>query len=641
MTSLVEVRVISPDGDDFQGTANVSVGGTLLDAAMAAGADISATCGRRGRCRSCRVKIISGDAPPPTLQDRLQLGHDEVQEQFRLACQTQVIGPCEIMVAPPRTETGHQILAGTGDADVGNLDICSGVQKMCIKAVAPMDENSQSTDLQEILNKLPDTTEAPTSLAVLRQIPSVLREDGGRLTVTTFANRITHVESGDTTEHMYGMAFDIGTTSVVGTLVDLISGEELASVGNINPQAVHGGDLMSRIAFAQFDEKNLATLRGEILNAINGYVAEACEKASIAVDHVYKMVIVGNTCMHHIFLGIDTSHVGLAPYAPVLSGSIVLPSSELPLKRAPNAIVCLLPIIAGFVGADTTAAILATKIHQSPNTRCLVDIGTNGEVVMGSKGRLMACSAPAGPALEGGQIHQGMRAAIGAIEKVHIDDDIHLGVIGDTKPIGICGSGLIDAIASMMDAELIDGAGRLRNKDFDQLPENLQIRFKSKDGTRSMVLASKEESGTGEEIILTQMDIRQLQLAKAAIYAGIVMLQTVMNVSNSELHELYVCGGFGNYINMESAIKIRLVPNLPLERVSYFGNAALMGAQIALLSEAERANADEIVHSVEHVALATHPAFQEIFVEACNLANIDLKEDRKKARQKVQNVSAT
>ncbi|MDG2204095.1 MAG: ASKHA domain-containing protein, partial [Alphaproteobacteria bacterium] len=233
-----------------------------------------------------------------------------------------------------------------------------------------------------------------------------------------------------------------------------------------------------------------------------------------------------------------------------------------------------------------------------------------------------------------------MRAAIGAIEKVHIDDDIHLGIIGDAKPIGICGSGLIDAIANMMDAGLVDGAGRLRNKDFEQLPENLQIRYKSKDGTRSIVLATEEESGAGEEIILTQMDIRQLQLAKAAIYAGIVMLQKVMNVSDSELHELYICGGFGNYINMESAIKIRLIPNLSLERVSYFGNAALMGAQIALLSEAQRASANEIVRSVEHVALATHPAFQDIFVEACNLSNIDLKEERKTARQKSEGVSA-
>ncbi len=636
MTNSVEVRVVDSGDGGPAGVATVRVGETLLDAAMAAGADISATCGRRGKCRSCRVKIVDGDMPPPTLQDRVQLGHDAVLERFRLSCQTQVIAPCEIMVAPPRAETGHQILAGTGDADMGSLDISSGVEKTFVEAVAPMEEDNQSTDAQEITDKLPGATDTTVPLAVLRRIPSVLREDSGRLTATTFANRIIHVEPGDTTQHMYGMAFDIGTTSVVGTLVDLRSGEQLADVGNVNPQAVHGGDLMSRIAFAQFDEKKLATLRGEILKAINAFIVEACAKADVGVEHVYKIVVVGNTCMHHIFLGIDTSHVGLAPYAPVINRSILLASSEVPLKGAPNAMVCLLPIIAGFVGADTTAAILATKIHESSETRCLVDIGTNGEVVMGSKDGLMACSAPAGPALEGGQILQGMRAAIGAIEKVHIDDDVHLGVIGDQKPIGICGSGLIDAVANMIDAELIDGAGRLRNRDFDQLPENLRARFKSEGRARSIVLAFVEESGIDEEIILTQMDIRQLQLAKAAIYAGIVMLQTVMSVADDDLHELYVCGGFGSYINMESAIKIRLVPNLPLERISYFGNAALMGAQIALLSETERASADKIVQSIEHVALATHPAFQEIFVEACNLIDIDHKEVRKKIRREAQ-----
>jgi uncharacterized 2Fe-2S/4Fe-4S cluster protein (DUF4445 family) len=635
MTPSTEVWVAGPGSGESERSASVPIGDTLLDAAMAAGADISATCGRRGRCRSCRVKIISGSAPPPTLQDRVQLGHEEVQEQFRLACQTRVIGPCHIMVAPPRTETGHQILAGNSEAHLSDLDICSGVEKFFLEAKAPEDEHTQTTDYQEILDKLPgitgshEATKARASLDVLRRLPSVLRIESGRLTVTTFANRIIDIEPGDTSQHMYGMAFDIGTTSIVGTLVNLQSGEELVAFGSINPQAVYGGDLMSRISYAQFDEKKLATLRGVVLKAINGFIEEACVKAEISAGHIYKIVVVGNTCMHHIFLGIDTSYVGLAPYAPVVSESIVLPSSELPLKRAPNAMVCLLPIIAGFVGADTTAAILATKIHESEETRCLVDIGTNGEVIMGSKNRLMACSAPAGPAFEGGQIYQGMRAAVGAIEKVHIDDDIHLEVIGDAKPIGICGSGLVDAVASMIDAELVNGAGRLRKENFDRIPEKLRSRFKSHDGTRSFVLAWADESGAAKDIALTQMDIRQLQLAKAAIYAGIVMLQKVMEVTDDELHELYLCGGFGNYINMENAIKIRLVPNLPLERIPYFGNAALMGAQIALLSEADRTSADEIVASVEHLALATHPAFQDIFVEACNLTDIDLKKMRK------------
>jgi len=633
MTNSVEVRITDPENEANELVASVPMGETLLDAAIAAGADILATCGRRGRCRSCRVKIISGDVPPATLQDRVQLGLEDVQEQFRLSCQTRVIAPCSIMLAPPRTESGHQILTGSNEEGIGDLAISPGVEKTFIEASAPMDEHEQTTDLGEILAKLPDGTETDTSLSVMRQIPNVLRDESGRMTVTTFNNRITHVETGDTTEHMYGMAFDIGTTSIVGTLVDLTTGEELAAVGNVNPQAVYGGDLMSRIAYAQFDLKKLATLRGEALNAVNGFIEEACEIAEISSEHIYKLVVVGNTCMHHIFLGIDTSHVGLAPYAPAVSGAIELPASELPLKRAPNAVVCLLPIIAGFVGADTTAAILATKIHESDDIRCLVDIGTNGEVVMGSKSKLMACSAPAGPALEGGQIHQGMRAAVGAIEKVQIDDDMHVQTIGNAKPIGICGSGLIDAISAMMDAGLVDGAGRLRHKDLEDLPEKLAARFVTDGKARHIVLAPADETGVNEDIILTQMDIRQLQLAKGAIFAGILMLQHVMEVPNEDLDELYVCGGFGNYISMESAIKIRLIPGLAPERVSYFGNAALLGAQMALLSEEERTSAEEIVRSVEHVALATHPTFQEIFVDACNLAEIDLKAERKRARQ--------
>jgi uncharacterized 2Fe-2S/4Fe-4S cluster protein (DUF4445 family) len=631
MTGSVEIRIVDDDGISRSATAQV--GDTLLDAAMDAGTDISATCGRRGKCRSCRVKIVNGDVPPPTLQDRIQLGDDAVNERFRLSCQTRIIAPCEIMAAPPRTESGHQILVGSSEAAIDGLDIRSGVVKSFIEASAPMDEHNQTTDLREVLDQLPDSTKDEASLSVLRRLPTVLRKDNGRMTVTTFADRIIHVEPGDTTEHMYGMAFDIGTTSVVGCLVDLRSGEQLAEAGNLNPQAVHGGDLMSRIAYAQFDEKKLAVLRGEILNAINGFIDEACADASVDMAHIYKIVVVGNTCMHHIFLGIDTSHVGLAPYAPVVSGSIELAASDLPLKRAPNAVVCLLPIIAGFVGADTTAAILATRLHESDETRCLVDIGTNGEVVMGSKTSLMACSAPAGPALEGGQINHGMRAAVGAIEKVRVDDDIHLGIIGDAQPIGICGSGLIDIVANLLAAGMIDGTGRLRDKDIDELPEKLRDRLTRDGRVRSLILASSAESGNGEEISLSQVDIRQLQLAKAAIYAGIVMLQTVMEVPDEKLHELHVCGGFGNYINMESAVKIRLVPDLPLERISYVGNAALMGAQIALLSESERASTDEIVQSVEHVALATHPAFQEIFVEACNLVDIDLTEARKKSRR--------
>jgi uncharacterized 2Fe-2S/4Fe-4S cluster protein (DUF4445 family) len=261
------------------------------------------------------------------------------------------------------------------------------------------------------------------------------------------------------------------------------------------------------------------------------------------------------------------------------------------LKTLPNARICFLPIVAGVVGADTVAAVLATRIYDSTETRALVDIGTNGEVVMGSRGRLMACSAPAGPALEGAQIRHGMRGAVGAIEKVEIGEDVICGIIGDAPAIGICGSGLIDATAKMLAAGVVDASGRVRAKVKDSFPAAIGARMRTRDGKEEFVLAWAADAGKDEDITLTQGDIRQLQLAKGAICSGVVTLQKVMKVANDEIEELMLCGGFGNYINTGSAVAIRLLPALPLEKITYFGNAAALGAQMALLSETERARA--------------------------------------------------
>jgi uncharacterized 2Fe-2S/4Fe-4S cluster protein (DUF4445 family) len=438
------------------------------------------------------------------------------------------------------------------------------------------------------------------------------------------------VEVGDATAHAYGMAFDIGTTSVVGTLMDLNTGEQLAAVGGLNPQAQYGGDLMSRIAYAQFDESKLVTLRAKILTGINDFIKEACAKAGIKAENIYKIVVVGNTCMHHIFLGVDVSYVGLAPYAPAVRDLLVYPARELPLKAAPNAMVCMLPIVAGFVGADTMACVLATRIYESEEIRALVDIGTNGEVVMGSRGKLFACSAPAGPALEGAQIRHGMRGAIGAIEKVEIGDDVACRVIGDAPAVGICGSGLIDACAKMLDARVIDATGLLRRESSPALPARLQSRIVNGEGGRQFVLVKKEDAGRDHDISITQADIRQLQLAKSAIYSGIIMLRDVMGIADDQIHELMLCGGFGNYISIESSVKIRLLPTLPLERITYMGNAAAIGAQMALLSETERLRAFDLAQEIEHVALAARPEFQAIFVDGMNFSGTSFSAEERR-----------
>jgi len=606
-----EVRVV-PDGSL-----------TLLQVAQSAGMEIAATCGGRGRCRSCRVKVLQGEIPPATMQDRVQLGGEEIQERYRLSCQTCLIASCSILPAPPLTEGGHQILAAPNTRlDRGALALDSGVEKHVIVAAPPTEENHQTSDLEQIVAQLPRRVAIEaTPIGVLRDLPETLRAKGGQLTVTTFLDRILDIEPGDSSAHKFGVAFDIGTTTIVASLLDLDSGEELASVANMNPQSVYGGDLMSRIAYAMNDPKKLATLRAKALNAVNDFIKEACDKAGVSTQHVYKIVVVGNTCMHHVFLGIDVSYVGLAPYAPVVRHPVVIAASELPLKATPKAVVCLLPLVAGFVGADTVACVLATRIYESKELRALVDIGTNGEVVMGNRDRLMACSAPAGPALEGAQIRHGMRGALGAIEKVRIDGDVECDVIGNVPAIGICGSGLIDAVARMLDVNVLAASGVMRHDFKDSVAQSLRERMtKTAEGRDQFVLVRKEESGKGEAVALTQSDIRQLQLAKGAIYSGILMLQKVIGVSDAELAELMLCGGFGNYISIASAVRIRLLPPLPLERITYFGNAAHVGAQMALLSETERARASELARRIEHVALASQPDFQDVFVDAISFS---------------------
>ena len=617
MSDAVTVVFVDPEGKSAERSRRVARGETFLEAAQSAGLDVQATCGARGRCRSCRIQVLQGDLPPPTIMDEVQLGHDEVHERFRLSCQTKVIADCKVMISPPKAEVGHQILAGTGDRKIEDrVGLDSGIEKRLIRATAPTDENHQTSDAEEILLALGEELTAPVQPDVMRAMPAALRDSEGEMTVTTFNGAVIDIEAGDSTEHKYGMAFDIGTTSIVGSLTDLDSGAELASVGGINPQTVYGGDLMSRIAYAQFEPKKLQTLRARVLNAVNAFIKEACESAGVETRHVHKIVVVGNTCMHHVFLGIDPTHVGLAPYAPAVRDPIVASGEEILLKSVPRARVCFLPIVAGFVGADTVAAVLATRIYDSEETRTLVDIGTNGEVVMGSRAGLMACSAPAGPALEGAQIRHGMRGAVGAIEKVEIDDDVSNQVIGDSPPIGICGSGLIDAVAKMLEAGLVTESGLLEYDNRDRFPAVLRERLVKQDDKEQFVLAWADQTGKQEDITLTQGDIRQLQLAKGAICSGVMMLQQVMEVSNDELHELMLCGGFGNYINIASAVRIRLMPALPLERITYFGNAAALGAQMALLSETERARAETLAREIEHVSLASHPDFQEIFVEA-------------------------
>ena len=599
-------------------------GTTILKSAHAGGVDITATCGGRGRCTSCRVKLVAGTAPPPTIMDELQLGDTLVREGYRLSCQWPVTGPVTVQIAPPLDDTTFQILGGERPAGApAPISIDAGIRKRAVTVTLPKDEHQQTSDVEALVAATGGTVE-DVPIALLKGLPATLRDRDGLVTVTTFGRRVLAVEPDDTALHKFGLAIDIGTTSVVTTLMELESGEQLAAVSSLNPQAVFGGDLMSRIAFAQFDAGNLRKLQSRIIGLLNQHIEQIAHESGVLAKWIYKVVVVGNTCMHHLLLGIDPSYVGLAPYAPVLRQPLVLPARELFLKLPPEARVCLLPLVAGFVGADAVAVALATRLDESPALRIAVDIGTNGEVLLGSRERLWACSAPAGPALEGAQIRHGMRAAIGAIDRVEIaGGDLRLHTIGDAPAQGLCGSGLVDAVAALLDLGVLDWTGLIDVDARDRLPAPIRSRVLMRGEDRLVVLAREGEHGAEREITLTQDDVRQVQLCKGAIASGVAMLQHVAAVPTEQIDELMLAGGFGNYLSVRSALRIGLIPpGLPESRIRYVGNAAALGAQLALVSEAERAHAEAIARRIEHVSLAAHPDFETIFVDCMNFPRV-------------------
>jgi len=599
-------------------------GTTVLKSAHAGGVDITATCGGRGRCTSCRVKLVAGIAPPPTIMDELQLGDTLVREGYRLSCQWPVTEPVTVQIAPPLDDTTFQILGGERPAGApAPISIDAGIRKRTVTVTLPKDEHQQTSDVEALVAATGGTVE-DVPIALLKGLPATLRDRDGLVTVTTFGRRVLAVEPDDTALHKFGLAIDIGTTSVVTTLMELESGEQLAAVSSLNPQAVFGGDLMSRIAFAQFDAGNLRKLQNRIIGLLNQHIEQITRESGVLAKWIYKVVVVGNTCMHHLLLGIDPSYVGLAPYAPVVRQPLVLPARELFLKLPPEARVCLLPLVAGFVGADAVAVALATRLDESPALRIAVDIGTNGEVLLGSRERLWACSAPAGPALEGAQIRHGMRAAIGAIDRVEIaGGDLRLHTIGDAPAQGLCGSGLVDAVAALLDLGVLDWTGLIDVDARDRLPAPIRSRVLMRGEERLVVLAREGEHGAEREITLTQDDVRQVQLCKGAIASGVAMLQHVAAIPTEQIDELMLAGGFGNYLSVRSALRIGLIPpGLPESRIRYVGNAAALGAQLALVSEAERARAEVIARRIEHVSLAAHPDFEAIFVDCMNFPRL-------------------
>ena len=418
-------------------------------------------------------------------------------------------------------------------------------------------------------------------------------------------------------DKIFGIAVDIGTTTVVTKLINMTDGQCLATEAVLNPQSRYGDDVISRIAYAQTDEK-LAELQKTIIDCINDLTTKLCKKTSIDANHIYEMCVVGNTTMNHIFLKLPVTQLGQAPYKAFSLDAHDLPAGELALRINPAGNIHTVENIAGFVGSDTTAVALAVDINSAEEMTLVVDIGTNGELVLGTKSKLYAASCAAGPALEGARITCGSRAAQGAIEAVVVNgDDIDLDVIGNCPARSICGSGLIDAVAVMLNLGIIDATGRFvePQKLKDKLPSAIFSRIIEQDGQLAFCL-NRAANVSERKVFLTQKDIRETQLAKAAIRAGIRLLQKRIGLEDCDIEHILLAGAFGNYIRKKSALRIGLLPAVPAEKIRFVGNAAVSGARMILLNRHCREMAGKLARKIEYIEIAHEPEFQDVYADS-------------------------
>lgn len=597
-------------------------GMTILQAARQAGISLPAPCGGQGKCGKCRCQVASG----PTLTDesfRGRISDEDFAQGFRLACRTTVEGDLVIYI-PPESRTGAEAILEEAQVRLVLEGHASAVSKRAVDLPVPTLADQRS-DLERLLARLGEDGDAPQAIdaqAVLPHLAQACRGEGFHVTAVEHAGTLIGVESGDTTAQTYGVAVDLGTTTVVAYLADLDEAHRLGSASEINPQVAYGDDLVSRIAYIDQASDGFATLTGAARGAIRELIDRLCTSTGIASDRIYQVTAVGNSGMTHIFLGADPRNIPMAPYIPCYRQAMTLPARDLGYTNlAPGARVTVLPNIAGWVGADTEGVILSTEIHKMPGIRVAIDIGTNGEIVVGGADRLVACSTAAGPAFEGAQILHGMRGAQGAIDHVSFsedDGDIHITTIGSAPPRGICGTGLIDAAAALLEAGVLLETGRMPRPDSDEaahLPPALRARLIQREDGPAVVLAPAEQSGTGAEVLFTQQDVRQLQLAKGAIGAGVRVALEHLGKGPADVEEVLLAGAFGSYVDPTSAAAIGLFPPELAGRARAVGNAAGAGAYLALLDRERVVEAERIRERVEYLELASLLAFDMAFAE--------------------------
>ena len=589
-------------------------GTKIVEAAGQVGIILNTPCGGEGTCGKCRVDVL-GAAPEPSEAEKKHLKPDEIASGVRLGCQLAVDRDVVVSV-PEGARFFEQVVLTEGKEPWYRFE--PNVRKCYVELPEPSVDDLRS-DVDRLKDAFPaEAKDLRIDLWLARELPVRLRAEGFKVTAVLRDNDIVCLESGDTSESIWGVAFDIGTTTIVGALVNLASGARAGIASRTNPQVRFGDDVVSRIRYSEEHPGGLDELHSHLVDCMNDIILELTQGAGVNREDVYETTVVGNTTMTHILLAIDPSPIAHAPYVSVFREAVDVGARSLGLDIHPSANLHVLPNIAGFVGSDTVGMILASGMMHSEEPRIAIDIGTNGEVVVGNRERLIACSCAAGPAFEGARIRFGMRATEGAISKVVLNEEVEVIVIGGGRATGICGSGLLDAVAELLRVGVIDQAGRMARPDAlpEGLPDGIRRAVVSCDGQPAVVLVDSHSSKTGESILLTQRDIREVQLAKGAIRAGIQVVSSEFGLEPEEASQVLLAGGFGNFIRRSNAKRIGLLPDVPTPRIEFIGNAAAVGARMALNCRGCRAEAEAISEKTEYVELANRPDFQTLFMEA-------------------------
>lgn len=579
----------------------VPYGVTLFDAASWNGIAIDSTCGGHGTCKKCRIRI-KDDPPAPTSLDIRAYTADELRDGWRLACRTAATRDTTIEV-PPLTTRPKAATVGVGRQVI----LRPAVVKRYLELTEPT-LNDQVSDLERVLAEL-DDLEPRAELAVLRTLGRTLRESDYKVTAVVVDDVLIAVEPGDTTGRRYGIAFDLGTTTVVATLLDLSTGTPVAVDSMLNKQQPFGADVITRISATMMNPGSLDKLRELAQDTLAELAANVCEQGGIAPYEVYEVAIAGNATMTHLVLGIDPEPLGMAPFIMSTRLYPEVLAADLGITAHPRARAVVFPAFGAYVGGDITAGLLASGMDRDPRVRLFVDIGTNCEIVLGNRDWLLATAAPAGPAFEGAAIRCGMRAADGAIEVVTMTPDaVELKVIGDVKPEGLCGSGLVDAVTGLVRVGLLDHSGRFvpPGEAVEKVP-GLANRLTKVGDERVFMLT--------DSIYLSQRDVRELQFAKAAIATGWRILLEQAGLEQADVKQVLLAGSFGSYLSPASAIRIGLVPSVPVQRIVSAGNVAGEGAKMALLSLRERAGGLALLEEVKYVELSDRADFNDRFVD--------------------------